>query len=63
MIKSAVVNDSTPCVDSPIRKEAGFYDGEKVSSLKELSDAPKLSKILNNKEKNNELEHSNTVQQ
>ena len=62
MIKSAVVNDDTPCVDSPLKKESGFYDGEKVSTSPAKLDFPKLAKILNSKDTANELEHSKPIQ-
>jgi hypothetical protein len=62
MIKSAVVNDNTPCVDDQIKKEAGFYDGEKVSSFSSCKDVPKLSKVLTKEKLKNELEYPKPVQ-
>jgi len=59
-IKSAVVTDETPCIDDKSRR--GFiFDGEKVASARSCEDAPKLSKILNQKEKTNELEYPESV--
>lgn len=59
-IKSAVVSDTTPCVDA--KSTQGFiFDGEKVASVKSCEEATKLSKILNKKESKDELEYTKPV--
>ncbi len=58
MIKSAVVTNSTPCIDTGKRVEGKDIAGEKLS--KEASvNIPDLSKILN--KNNNELEYPESI--